>query len=462
MKLQHITISVLMLFYFASAVAQHDTQTGFDFIIAPDGAWTWYNDERAAFKNGKLYTSYVKGNGKTALSINNISTGASVGSEVILSTWAQKDDHNNAALLMRSDGKIMAFYSQHIGPKLNYFRTSLVEEPIQQSDWENEITQTTTNNSDNKGATYNNAFQLSAEQGKIYNFMRTNNFNPNVKTYNSSGTPLRNGKDFILLKNGDGSIRPYVKYTSNNIDRIDFFFTDGHPRQANNSLYHCYYKTNADGSQGKLYQTNGTLIATLQSVFDGTPIDVSAVDKVYQFGSDGTSARAWTHNINYDTNGRPVVSYSKQIDINQITYHYAKWDGSQWANHFVCDAGKGLYNGEDDYTGIITLNPYNTNEIFMSSNKNPITGVEDNRYEIYSAITNDEGASWIWTEVTKDSNQDNLRPYLPKGIETAEDRVVLWFHGEYTTYMNYKTRIVGKYINKVYDGPAPKYAETTY
>jgi len=197
----------------------------------------------------------------------------------------------------------------------------------------------------------------------------------------------------------------------------------------------------------------------LQSVFDGTPIDVSQVDKLYVFGSDGTQDRAWTHNINYNTSGDPVVTYSKQRNINEITYHYAYWNGTSWINKSVSDAGKGLYNGEDDYTGIITTNPYNTNEIFMSSNRNPISGVENNRYEIYSAITNDGGDTWNWTEVTKDSDQDNLRPYVPKGITTADDRVVLWFYGRYTTYLNYDTKIVGEYINKVYDGPAPDLGE---
>jgi len=458
--MKKILIALFFLTYLGRILAQHNTATGFDFIISNDGAWTWYNDERAAFKNNKLYTSYVKKDGKVALSVNDIETGSNIGTEVILSDWVQKDDHNNAAILMRQDDKIMAFFSPHIREKNNYFRTSLVNEPIAQSDWGPQITQITTNDSDEKGATYNNAFQLSAEGGKIYNFMRTNNFNPNIKEYSADGSPLSNGLDFILFINGTGSVRPYVKYTSNNEDRIDFFFTDGHPRNADNSLYHCYYQTNTDGTRGNIFQTDGTLIVSLQSVFDGTPIDVSQVNKLYVFGSDGTQDRAWTHNINYNpTTGNPIVTYSKQKNINEITYHYAYWNGTSWINKFVADAGKGLYNGEDDYTGIITTNPYNTDEIFMSSNKNPISGEEDNRYEIYSAITGDGGTTWEWTEVTQNSTHDNLRPFVPKGITNSDDRVVLWFHGTYSSYINYQTRIVGEYINVTYSGPAPDLGE---
>jgi len=119
-----------------------------------------------------LYTSYVRKDGRVALSVNDIKTGANIGSETVLSDWTQKDDHNNAAMLLRQDGKIMAFFSPHIREKNNYYRTSTVDEPSQQSHWSAQVTQNTTNDSDNKGATYNNAFQLSAESGTIYNFMR--------------------------------------------------------------------------------------------------------------------------------------------------------------------------------------------------------------------------------------------------------------------------------------------------
>jgi len=416
-------------------------------------------------KNDKLYTSYVKENGRVGLSVNDIKTGATIGSEVLLSDWSEVDDHNNASMLLRQDGKIMAFFTAHIREKVNYFRTSLVDEPTQLSDWSPQVGQATSDDFGGRvGATYNNAYQLSAEGGKIYNFMRTNNFNPNIKEYLADGTPVRNGKDQILFQIGsNGSIRPYLKCASNNVDRIDFFFTDGHPVNEENNLYHCYYKTNADGSQGNIYQTDGTFIATMESVAAGTPIPVASVNKLYVFGSDGTIARPWTHNINYDpVTGYPVVTYSKQKNIDQITYHYAKWNGTQWNNYFVSDAGRGFIDlGQDDYTGLITTNPYDTNEIFMSSNKNPITGIENQRYEIYSAITPDGGRTWNWTEVTKNSAQDNLRPYVVKGITNPQDRVVLWFHGDYITYLDYRTRVVGEYINKRYTGPTPVYPGST-
>lgn len=448
MKKSNIVL-IISLYISNFIFSQINTTTSFDFIISEDGVWTWYNDERAIFKNDRLYTSYVKRDGKVALSVNDIKTGTNIGSETILSNWTQRDDHNNAALLSRLDGKIMAFFTPHTTTPYNYSRTSLVDEPTNQLDWSQQVAQNTINN-----AGYNNVYQLSAEGGKIYNFMRTSGKLPNFKEYTSDGTPIRNGKDILLFNRGGGG-PPYVKYVSNNIDRIDMFVTDGHPRFANNNLYHCYYKTNNDGSQGSIYQTNGTLITTLASVISGTPIPIPSINKIYAFGSDGTQDRPWNHDINYDSNGNPVVSYSKQKNINEITYHYARWNGTNWTNNFVADAGNGLYNNEKDYTGLMTINPYNANEIFMSSNVNPISGIENNIHEIYSAITPDNGKTWQWTEITKNSAKDNLRPYVPKGISNSEDRVVIWFYGDYFSYTNYNTRVVGEYINKTYTGPDP-------
>ena len=36
--------------------------------------------------------------------------------------------------------------------------------------------------------------------------------------------------------------RPYVKYTSNGADTVHMFYTDGHPRNFDNSTYHIFYK----------------------------------------------------------------------------------------------------------------------------------------------------------------------------------------------------------------------------
>ncbi len=54
--------------------------------------------------------------------------------------------------------------------------------------------------------------------------------------------------------------RPYLKVSSNGIDRIHFAFTDGHPRkEPENSIYYMYYEN------GGLFKANGEKIGNLDT-----------------------------------------------------------------------------------------------------------------------------------------------------------------------------------------------------
>jgi len=94
--------------------------------LAPDGAWTWFNDERAIVHQGSLFSGYVKSNGTYGITRRDLTT--SVNSHLIVST--------------------AAFYQ----------RTSLVPLPTTASDWGPEITRTVPASN-----TYANTYRLSAE-----------------------------------------------------------------------------------------------------------------------------------------------------------------------------------------------------------------------------------------------------------------------------------------------------------
>src|SRR5690349_16388931 len=87
-------LTLLLAFsYCISSIAQ----TNFA-ILAPDGAWTWYNDPRAEFHNGILYFGYVRNaDGKSVLSAFNLQTGAR--SDLFTSTRTEKDDHDVPGIL---------------------------------------------------------------------------------------------------------------------------------------------------------------------------------------------------------------------------------------------------------------------------------------------------------------------------------------------------------------------------
>jgi hypothetical protein len=288
--------------------------------------------------------------------------------------------------------------------------------------------------------TYSNPFQLSAESGRIYNFMRNENFNPTFVFADDLGTNWSAPR--ILIKTGTGRIRPYVKYASDDKRRIDFLYTDGHPRDMTNSLYHMYYEA------GALYKSDGAFLKP----FKDAPLLHDEGERgsvIYKYNSDIPAGRAWCWEISYQRNGHPVCVFSVQGDHvtgtnwfdDRIYYYFARWNGKAWQRKFIAHAGRPLYATERDYAGGICVDSDSPNVIYISSNAAdpfklssttnvPLRSAE--RYELFRGVTTDGGSTFTWSAVTTDSTHDNLRPYVPRGRST-----LLWFRGTYRTYTSY-------------------------
>ena len=111
-------------------------------------------------------------------------------------------------------------------------------------------------------------------------------------------------------------------------------------------------------------------------------------------------------------------------------------------------AGSRLYSGEDDYSGLATLDPGDVSVVYLSANANPTTGVPLmsagdglRHYEIFRGVTADQGATWSFTPITHDSSVDNLRPLLPTGGD-GHQKALLWLRGKYLAYTNYQQQVV--------------------
>src|ERR1041385_4990668 len=152
---------VVLLFSGVTALAQ----TNFA-VLTDDGAWTWYNDPRALFSQGRLYFGYVRAaDGKTTLSVFDLNTGTKT--DLWTGVFTQLDDHNVPGLLPKQDGTMLAVYSRHAADQFFAWRLSGTN-TASPAAWGAE--QRTTNT----GATmtYSNPFQLSGENGRVYNFCR--------------------------------------------------------------------------------------------------------------------------------------------------------------------------------------------------------------------------------------------------------------------------------------------------
>jgi hypothetical protein len=164
--------------------------------------------------------------------------------------------------------------------------------------------------------------------------------------------------------------------------------------------------------------------------------------RIYQ---GGPSNVAWMSDIQLDHDEQPVVLFTVQRDGAGLPvgaggldhrFHSAHWDGSAWQVHEIAYAGTRLYPGEDDYTGLGSIDPRNTRIVFISTDADPVTGKPliskanfRRNHELFRGITSDHGKTWRWTSVTANSSGDNLRPIVPVW---KDDRTALvWMRGAY-------------------------------
>jgi len=317
-------------------------------LLAPDGVWCWFGNPRAVFKDGLLYFGYVRfSDGRVGL--NTYDPQTQISSNLWLSVMTQKDDHDNPALLPLSDGRMLAIYQKHGGEKQFYYRVTSDVNTAAAAKWGPELLFTNTT----AGVTYANPYQLAAESGRIYSFMRNLNFNPTFVTSDASATNWSAPQ--ILIKTGTGSTRPYVQYCSDFDRRIDVTYTDGHPDVAAvpTSLYHIYYR------DGALYNSEGTWLKYLTNA----PLLHDSGERgsvIYQYSQAPTNdphahipyGRAWCWDVLYHTNGAPVAAFTVQrtnvVGNNwfddRIYYYYARWTGTNWQKRFIAHAGRPLYN----------------------------------------------------------------------------------------------------------------------
>jgi len=432
--------------------------------LASDGSWTWFNDPRAVFKDGLLYFGYMQSNGRSTLGVYNFQTAAVT--TLWTSTWTEVDDHDNPGLLPLQDGRLMGFYARHAAASTSFgYRLSTSTTPVAPANWGAEQTYHST-----KRISYANPLQLSSESGRVYNFMRNLNYNPTFVTTDDFGASWSAAK--ILIQTGTGgTVRPYVKYASNGTDRIDFLYTDGHPRDLANSLYHAYYKS------GSIYKTDGTFLKTLADA----PLLHDSGERgsvIYQYSAAASSdpndhiatGRAWCWDLAYDTGSNPVATFSVQVDNvagpgwadDRIYYYYARWTpGTGWQKRFIAQAGRPLYESEDDYAGGICVDPQDANVIYISTNAaspfhlSSTTDVPLNangRYEIYRGVTTDGGLTFTWKAITQNSTVDNLRPCVPRD-RTDYRYALLWFAGTYHTYTSWTTGLKGLFANAINPPP---------
>lgn len=414
-----------------------------------NGAWCWYQDERAVVDTagGKLILGSdasdngVGGSPRNGLIEAVIYDIQSASSEKFTLASFGCDDHNAPAFFVRPDGNYIAMYAQHYDYYNSRYRiyNGISWTPEDVFDWN------TIPGGTDYTIAYSNMYYLS-DEGRMYNFARANHRCPNfIYSTNLGNSWLFGGQ--LSTNNTSSYNKGYYKYWSNGIDRIDFICTEEHPRDGLTSMYHGYVQ------DGQTHDTYGTVVdsntfdqADIPSFLDftlifadNTEIDGDYMRKIWNADlmryDDGTIAAILTCRINDSTNGNDT-------SINpDHAFIYCRFDGSSWSYTYLGQAGKKMYASEADYTGLGALHPNDPNTIYISTHVDPRTDIDIIYREIFKGVTADSGTTWTWTNVTENSNQHNFRPIIPEWKDGYT--ALLWFRGTYYQAQNFDAAIVG-------------------
>lgn len=114
----------------------------------------------------------------------------------------------------------------------------------------------------------------------------------------------------------------------------------------------------------------------------------------------------------------------------------------KWISSEICKLGKwfpqtpeGKVESEPHYFGGLTLHPGNTNVVYLSREINDV-------FEIERRETADGGKTWTVEAITQNSEFDNVKPYVPRGLPENKKEIVFWMENyKYIHYTNFDTAI---------------------
>ena len=395
----------------------------------------------------------------------------------VLHPQLNQDDHADPAFAPLPDGRVLVTYQTHGNDNNVLWRVGSFTGAT--LTWGAEQTSVVNITNDGNGNTYSNPFYLSTPN-QVVSFSRAIGYDPNYSIFTNLGNPTPTfsyGGHWMYWKNPNnqtltgGNGRPYVKYASNGADTIWFATTEDSPQNYPNSLYSGFIRFSSAGV-GTVFTSTGTALGGLSTGTPPTtatnngagslpsgsgnsylPTQFTPIVKANQnFNGVNLTGKyvGWASSMQLDNNGNPYLGFVVVDNLNgaygnDLEYYYAHFDGAAWQVARVGFAGLPLYNGQNQYAGLITVDPLDPNKVFVSDDVNPTTNATllgpdgHQHWQIFQGLTSDKGNSWNWTQLTNTSS-DNIRPLAAAG---SGEEALLWMQGTYSAYTDYATSVVG-------------------
>jgi len=379
---------------------------------AQPGLWVWYTQPSAVRVKSAILASSVSrsqsGGGETILVRHE---GGLVGEPTSIGKSRVLDDHDQAALLVRTgDGRVLAFFSHH-GDSHFFVVTSLTDDPKSADDWSAPVDIAPQLG----GSDYTYAQPVEMADGTIYLFLRARTVDEISLHYAKS---VDGGKSWSSATRMLTGLRPYFCVARNGANRIDIACNDGHPNAADppNSLYHFYVEMDGKGGE-RFCASDGAPLGEL-------PLAPAAeLTRVWDGSTQAGESSIWQ--VTADAKGNPALLYAvfPERDSDH-RYRRALWTGSRWEDHEICPAGPSFADaasGEYYFTGGCCFDMEDVNIVYVSR--------KTDRFRQIFRMEKRGSADWLERQLTS-SAVDCVRPYMPAGTRTL-------FYGEVSAYRHY-------------------------
>ncbi len=429
--IHHIQLLGCLLFIAATLIncakqQKNQKNAATNYEVVSQGAWCWFADPRAIHHQNndgsinKSYIGYIDIQGNIKATQHDFNTGES--KEVLIRSYFQPDDHDNPTFLILPDDRVMIFYSRHTDEPCFYYRISTKPGDITSLGQELKIPT-------KFNTTYPSPFILSDDPTHFYICWRGISWHPTIAKFT---IPSNNDKTECVwgpyqMVQSTAS-RPYAKYASNGKDKIVMAYTTGHPDPTMpNYLYYNYIDVNTlelKDIKGKVLSKIG---ADLYHVAATAEYQQSFPDAVV----DASHLWDWLWQVTLDKDENPVIAMvTINEDKSSHDYYYAKWNGETWKKTFLSNGGGHFHQSsriEKCYSGGMAIDDQNTNEVYCSV---PVKGKNGEVYEIVKYVLNDIGEVSLTDTITKDSELNNVRPYVV--AKRGESPLKLsWMYGNY-------------------------------
>ena len=407
-------------------------------VVADEGAWCWFADPRALhYENAEgtinaTYLGYIDVHGNVKATQYDWLSGRKT--DVLVRSYFQPDDHNNPTFLVLPDGRVMIFYTRHTDEKKIWYRISMKPGDITALGEEKYLA--TANNT-----TDPSPFILSDDPQHIYLCWRGINWHPTIARLTMPDENDNCAFDFgpkqIVQSTG---ARPYAKYASNGKDKIYVSYTTGHP---DNEMPDWLYFNVIDINKGNgsiLRDLNGKQLKVISDgVFNVSKTDSYASQYPATIVDKTAGIRNWVWQIALDKDEHPVIAYPHIDDAKTShVYWYARWNGSSWKNTWVQYGGHAFHqnwnNTERCYSGGMTIDPDNINDMYLSIPTKDGKYDKDGVYEIWRYTIDDDGNVSGSKQLTKNSPKNNARPFVIPGSKDSPLRLG-WMQGDYYYWM---------------------------